>query len=82
MATATSPAAAFEPRRAQRSLWGDAWRRLISSATGRIGLAISLFLIALAILMPIVSPYDPTRDRKLAERLRPRRCSTRSAPTS
>ena len=71
MATATSPAAAFEPRRAQRSLWGDAWRRLISSATGRIGLAISLFLIALAILMPIVSPYDPTRDRKLAERLRP-----------
>ena len=71
MATATSPAAAFEPRRAQRSLWGDAWRRLISSATGRIGLAISLFLIALAVLVPIVSPYDPTSDRKLADRLKP-----------
>ncbi|MBK9712540.1 MAG: ABC transporter permease [Kouleothrix sp.] len=72
MATVSSPSAtAFQPERRQRSLWGDAWQRLISSATGRIGLAISIFLILLAIFVPILSPYDASRDRKLADRLKP-----------
>jgi peptide/nickel transport system permease protein len=72
VATATSPTAAvFAPDRPQRSLWGDAWSRLISSSTGRIGLAISIFLVSLAVFVPIVSPYDASRDRKLADRLKP-----------
>ena len=73
MATVTSPSATspHELQREQRSLWGDAWQRLISSATGRIGLAISLLLVTLAVFMPIVSPYDPTRDRRLVDRLKP-----------
>ena len=56
-------------QRKQRSLWGDAWRRLISSTTGRIGLVITLLLILLALLMPIVRPYDPSKDRNLRLRL-------------
>jgi peptide/nickel transport system permease protein len=71
MATAPSIATRFAPERRQRSLWGDAWRRLVSSPTGRIGLAISLALVVLAVVVPIVSPYDPARDRNLRERLRP-----------
>ncbi|NJK80246.1 MAG: ABC transporter permease [Chloroflexaceae bacterium] len=53
----------------RRTLWGDAWRRLIDSTAGRLGLGISLFLIVLAIFVPIVMPYDPGRDRNLRLRL-------------
>src|ERR671938_144710 len=71
MATVTSPTIVFESGRKQRSLWGDAWRRLISSVTGRIGLVITVLLILIAIFVPIVSPYDATRDRNLRDRLKP-----------
>jgi len=37
--------------RHQRSLWGDAWRRLLSSIPGRIGLTITLLLVLLALLV-------------------------------
>src|SRR5438045_3579978 len=49
--SATSPPVSveFEVRRPQRSLWGDAWRRLIASTNGRLGLTISLVLLAIAI---------------------------------
>ncbi len=59
------------PERRHRSLWRDAGRRLLGSTTGRIGLAISLFLILLAVLIPVVWPYDPARDRNLRARLQP-----------
>ena len=61
--------AAPAQKRRERSLWGDAWRRLISSSVGRIGLAMSLALVLLAVLVPILSPYNPTRDRNLRARL-------------
>lgn len=61
----------IEAERAQRSLWRDAWRRLVSSSAGRIGLALSLALILLALLIPYVMPYDPSRDRNLRQRLQP-----------
>jgi peptide/nickel transport system permease protein len=59
----------LEQERRGRSLWGDAWRRLIGSSVGRIGLAMTLALVLLAILVPIVKPYNPARDRNLRARL-------------
>lgn len=71
MATTTTPPdiLAAQPLRPQRSLWGDAWRRFISSATGRIGLGICLFLTLVALLTPIIMPYNPATDRNLRLRL-------------
>jgi peptide/nickel transport system permease protein len=71
VATISRPTTLDVVQRRQRSLWGDAWRRLVSSTSGRIGLAVSGFLVLLAVFVPIVWPYDATRDRKLADRLKP-----------
>lgn len=64
-----SEAHPLDTLRPQRSLWGDAWQRLISSATGRIGIGISVLLIVLALCIPLVLPYDPATDRDLRLRL-------------
>lgn len=54
-----------------RSLWADAWRRLISLNTARLGLVIIIVLVLVAFLAPIVSPYDPKTDSSLRDRLKP-----------
>jgi peptide/nickel transport system permease protein len=69
MTAITPDARQLETLRPQRSLWQDAWQRLLSSVAGRIGLGITLFLVALALLTPLVSPYDPATDRNLRLRL-------------
>ncbi len=70
MATLTaSPADSNLPQKT-RSLWGDAWRRLLSSVTGRLGLGISLFLVLLALLIPVILPYEPGTDNDLTQRLK------------
>ena len=72
MATTTTPAElgrALPEKRRERTLWGDAWRRLISSSVGRIGLGMTLALALLAVLVPIIRPYNPSRDRNLRARL-------------
>src|SRR5262245_31883965 len=70
--TASAPALAeIDLVRRQRSLWGDAWRRLIGSSNGRLGLAICLFLIVIAVIIPLAQPYDPRSDRNLRARLLP-----------
>jgi peptide/nickel transport system permease protein len=74
MATSATSAPApveLNLQRPQRSLWGDAWRRLIASTNGRLGLAICLALIALAIVVPLAQPYDARGDRNLRARLLP-----------
>lgn len=72
MATATNSApAALGGERKQRSLWRDAWRRLIGSSAGRIGLVTSTLLILLALLINAVLPYEPRRDRNLRAKLQP-----------
>ena len=72
MATATNAApAALGGERRQRSLWRDAWGRLISSSAGRIGLVVSTLLILLALTINIILPYRPERDRNLRARLQP-----------
>jgi peptide/nickel transport system permease protein len=52
--------------RKPRSLWADAWRRLRYSITARIGMVISGMIILIALLAPIVNPYDPKLDSDLA----------------
>ncbi len=57
--------------RKHRSLWTDAWRRLISLHTARLGMAIISVLLLVAVLAPIVHHYDPKTDSSLRERLKP-----------
>ncbi len=72
MATATKSAApVIHTERRQRSLWRDAWRRLIASFAGRVGLLMSGSLILLALLINVVMPYEPLGDRNLRARLQP-----------
>lgn len=43
--------------RKQRSLWGDAWRRLIKNKLAVIGLCIVVFFILVAVFAPLIAPY-------------------------
>jgi len=51
---------------AQRS-WSRFWR----STPGRVGLILSLTLVSLALLAPLLRPYDPATDRDYLARLVP-----------
>ena len=53
--------------RPSRSLFSDAWRRLLSSWNGRVGLTITGLIILIGLLAPIVSPYDPSIDSNLVD---------------
>ena len=57
--------------RKHRSLWGDAWKRLISLNTARLGMAIIGILLLVAVLAPIVHDYNPKTDSNLRARLNP-----------
>jgi len=57
--------------RKHRSLWADAWRRLISLNTARLGMVIMGALLLMSVLAPIVHHYDPKIDSNLRERLKP-----------
>jgi peptide/nickel transport system permease protein len=70
IATKTAPTR-VETERRQRSLWGDAWRRLLSSSAGRVGLVMSGLLVLLALSIQLLMPYNPARDRNLRMRLQP-----------
>ena len=48
--------------REHRSLWVDAWRRMISSNTARIGMAIAAIFILSAVLAHFFWEYDPRTD--------------------
>ncbi len=48
--------------REHRSLWGDAWRRLISSNTARLGLVIVAIFVLSAVLAHFFWEYDPKID--------------------
>lgn len=50
-----------------RSLYRDAWRRLLVSWNGRVGLVLILMTLGVGLGAPIVNPYDPTTDSNLAE---------------
>ena len=48
--------------REHRSLWLDAWRRLIASKTARLGMFIVAVFVLSAVLAHFFWQYDPTRD--------------------
>lgn len=58
------------PRR-RRTLWGDAWRRLIASPTARLGMAIVAIFVLGTILAHFLWPYDPRTDLDYSLKLKP-----------
>ena len=62
--------AGFSTRK-PRSLWSDAWQRLISSNLARLGMVIMGVFFLIAVLAPVVAPYDPKKDSNLRLRLKP-----------
>ncbi len=59
MATSELTAAVFVQR--PRSLWGDAWARLLKNRAAVLGGIIVLLLLASGVLAPWIAPYDPNR---------------------
>ena len=57
--------------REHRSLWGDAWRRLISNRTARIGMAVVAFFVLTTILAHFFWEYDPRTDLDYSLKLKP-----------
>ena len=57
--------------REHRSLWGDAWRRLQSSNTARLGLAIAVVFIFSAVFAHYFWDYDPRIDLDYSLKLKP-----------
>lgn len=53
--------------RHSRSLFSDAWHRLLSSWNGRLGLAVIVLIVLIGLLAPVVDPYNPRIDSNLAE---------------
>ncbi|MDD3777276.1 MAG: ABC transporter permease [Actinomycetota bacterium] len=49
-----------ESKYSRSSLYKDAWRRLRKNKLAMLGLAIIIILILMAILSPVIAPYDPT----------------------
>ncbi len=59
------------PLRRRRTLWGDAWRRLIASPTARLGMAIVVIFILGTVLAHFFWPYDPKTDLDYSLKLKP-----------
>jgi ABC-type dipeptide/oligopeptide/nickel transport system permease subunit len=57
--------------REHRSLWGDAWRRLISSNTARLGMVIVAVFILSAVFAHFFWQYDARTDLDYALKLKP-----------
>ncbi len=57
--------------RGHRSLWGDAWRRLMASNTARIGLIIVALFVFSAVFAHFFWDYDPKTDLDYALKLKP-----------
>jgi oligopeptide transport system permease protein len=58
------PAAAREvhvPPRTSRGLWRDAWRRLLRNKLAVAGMIFIAFMVVVAILADVISPYDPNQ---------------------
>lgn len=71
LAATEEPATAGVLTRPPRSLWRDAWRRLIANRLARLGMAIAIFFLLLAIFVPVVFPYNARVDSDLMNQLQP-----------
>jgi oligopeptide transport system permease protein len=45
--------------RKERSLWGDAWRRLARNRASVAGIIVIIFFILVAIFAPLIAPHNP-----------------------
>ncbi len=52
------------------NVW-HALKRFLKSTSGRIGFVLTVAIVLLALLAPILHPYDPATDRHYLERLKP-----------
>ncbi len=66
----TALAASGAASRASRGLWRDALRRLLRNPPAMLGLGLIVLFVAVAILAPIIAPYNPMGG-SLADRLQP-----------
>jgi ABC-type dipeptide/oligopeptide/nickel transport system permease subunit len=57
--------------REHRSLWGDAWRRLISNRTAQLGMVIVLVMVLSTVLAHFFWEYDPKIDSDYTLKLKP-----------
>lgn len=57
--------------RRHRSLWGDAWRRLIANRAARLGLAIVTMFVLSSVLAHFFWQYDPKTDLDYSLKLKP-----------
>ncbi len=55
--------------RPPRSLWRDAWHRLIANRLARLGIAIVIFFLLLALVVPFAFPYNAKIDSDLVNQL-------------
>jgi len=46
--------------RKERSLWGDAWRRLSRNRAAVAGIVVIVFFVLVAIFAPLIAPINPT----------------------
>jgi peptide/nickel transport system permease protein len=58
--TSAGPAMAIFPERAPRSLWSDAFHRMIANRLSLVGLVITLGFLVVAVIGPYVTPYSYT----------------------
>jgi ABC-type dipeptide/oligopeptide/nickel transport system permease subunit len=68
--------------REHRSLWGDAWRRLISNNTARLGMLIVAVFVLSAVLSHFFWEYDPRIDLDYSLKLKPPNLVTTEEITS
>jgi oligopeptide transport system permease protein len=57
--TATGGALELDTLREERSLWGDAWRRLSRNRAAVAGIVVIIFFFLVAIFAPLLAPYNP-----------------------
>jgi len=49
----------------------DVLQRFLRSTSGKIGFFLTIAIVLLAVLAPVLHPYDPATDRNYLERLKP-----------
>lgn len=58
-ASTVSPKALITNTRKERSLWGDAWHRLLRNRAAVVSMGIIIFFVIVAIFAPLIAPHNP-----------------------
>src|SRR5262245_38490699 len=57
--TVSSGALDLNTMRKERSLWGDAWRRLSRNRAALVSIVVIVFFALVAIFAPVIAPHNP-----------------------